>query len=75
MTPAPTSFASIQAAQRLLPLLRHSCCITDPQRRAEKEGWHGECVEARDNQKTTSSTLHCSSQQMDETSALLQFGA
>lgn len=28
-------------------LLRHSRCITDPQRGAVKEGWRGECVEAR----------------------------
>lgn len=38
---------------RLLPLLRHSCCITDPKRRVKKEGLRGECLKAKDKIKTT----------------------
>lgn len=54
---------------------RHSGCITDPQRGAEKEGWCGEWVEARDKQQTTTSALPCSINLVEEASSLPLFGA
>lgn len=55
------------------------CCVIPAASLTHKEELRRrggvECVEAGDNQKTASTALHCSSQQMDETSALSQFGA
>lgn len=55
------------------------CCVTPAAsltHKAELRRRGGvECVEAKDKQKTTSTARHCSSQQMDGTSALSQFGA
>lgn len=55
------------------------CCVTPAASLTHKEELRRrggvECVEARDKQKTTSTAWHCSSQQMDEASALSQFGA